>query len=88
MTPDDKTVPEEHWASRDPEGQPSYSAVAGLGRLVLESRLRLGDDATPAAVAGELRTAGVEVTDEQVRAAWDKSGAGYAADANSPSDAS
>ena len=74
MTDDDKTTPEEHWASRDPESQPPRPAVLGLGRQVLESKLRLGAKATPAAVAEEIRAAGLEVTEEQIRAVWDHGG--------------
>jgi hypothetical protein len=65
------TTHEEHWASRDPEGQPPRPQVLGLGRQVTESKLRLGHEATPEKVAEELRAAGVEVTAEEVRRAWD-----------------
>jgi hypothetical protein len=72
MTPDDPTTAEEHWASRDPEGQPPRAAVLGLGRQVMECKLRLGAKATPAAVLAEVRAAGLDVTEEQIRAVWDQ----------------
>ena len=72
--PNDPTTAEEHWGTRDPESQPPRAAVLGLGRQVLESKLRMGADATPAAVAEEIRAAGVEVTEDDVRKVWDARG--------------
>lgn len=68
---DDPTTAEEHWASREPENQPPRPQVLGLGRQVLESKLRLGDKATPAVVAEELRAAGVDVSEDEVKGVWD-----------------
>jgi hypothetical protein len=68
---DEPTTAEGHWASRDPEAQPARPQVLGLGRQVLESKLRLGDRATPAAVAEELRAAGVEVSEDDLKRVWD-----------------
>ena len=45
---------------------------AGLPRLVLEARVRLGPNANPEHVAEEVRAHGVPgVTDEDVRQLWD-----------------
>ncbi|MEO2089026.1 MAG: hypothetical protein ABGY75_05955 [Gemmataceae bacterium] len=64
------TTAEEHWASRDPEGQPPRAAVLGLPRMVLESRSRRGPAATPAEVCEELHAAGVAVTVDEVKGVW------------------
>jgi hypothetical protein len=45
----------------------------GLPRLVLEARARLGPDATPEAVADDLRARGVpDVGVDEVRQLWDE----------------
>jgi hypothetical protein len=45
----------------------------GLPRLVLEARTRLGPDATPEAVADDLRARGVpDVGVSEVRQLWDE----------------
>ncbi|MBX9626162.1 MAG: hypothetical protein K2X82_20355 [Gemmataceae bacterium] len=64
--------PEAHWTNPDPAAQPSGAMVMGLPRMVLESRTRMGPDATPEAVADELRAGGVETTAEAVRQVWDE----------------
>lgn len=69
---DNPTTSEGHWASRDPEAQPPRALVAGLGRQVLECKLRLGDEATPAVVVKELRAGGVEVSEEEVKRVWEQ----------------
>ena len=51
--------PESHWGSRDPERQPSREDVVGLRRLVIETRSRLGPDATAQAITDDLRARGV-----------------------------
>lgn len=61
-----------HWGTRDPAGEPDRDLVIGVGRMVMECRARLGDRCGPAEVLKELTARGVEVTEEQVRAAWDK----------------
>ena len=46
---------------------------AGLPRRVLEARVRLGPDATPEAVADDLRAHGLpDVTVDEVRQLWDE----------------
>jgi len=45
---------------------------AGLPRLVLESRARLGPEATPERVAEDVRAQIPEVTVEEVRQTWDE----------------
>ena len=46
---------------------------AGLPRLVLEARVRLGPGATPAQVAAAIRAGGAWMaTDEEVRQVWDE----------------
>lgn len=72
--PNEPTVAEEHWGTRHPEDQPPRAAVLGLGRQVLESKLRLGANATPAVVAGEIRAAGLDVSEDDVRKVWDVKG--------------
>lgn len=75
MTPDQEpTTPEGHWASHDPEGQPPRPAVLGLPRMVLESRLRLGPNATPTAVCREIQAAGLDVTESEVQTVWTQGG--------------
>ena len=58
--------PAEHWGTAHPDEQPSYAAVAGLGRLAMDACSRLGAAATPEAVAAELRAAGVNVEPAEV----------------------
>jgi hypothetical protein len=58
--------PGEHWGTTHPEDQPPRAAVTGLRRQVLEARLRLGPDATPDAVAAELRATGVDIDPAEV----------------------
>ncbi len=53
------------------ETHPGQQA-AGLPRLVLEARARLGPDATPERVAEEVRAYVPRVTDEEVRQLWDE----------------
>ena len=66
--------PEEHWATRDPEHQPSRDEVLGLGRLVLEARDRLGPDATPERVAAELKARGIAADPAEVARWWPRTG--------------
>jgi hypothetical protein len=54
----DPGSPEEHWGTRDPEGQPPLDQVKGLPRLVIETHTRLGPNASPERVAEELRKRG------------------------------
>lgn len=58
--------PESHWASREPERQPSREEVMGLKRLVIETRSRLGPDATPQAIADDLQARGVAADPAEV----------------------
>jgi hypothetical protein len=60
-------TPAEHWGTKNPEEQPAYSEVAGLGRLVVLTRDRLGPNATPEAVLAELRAAGVDADPDEVK---------------------
>lgn len=77
MTPSGETVmardahpvpssPESHWGSREPEQQPSRDEVLGLKRLVIETRSRLGSDATPQAIADDLRARGITADPSEV----------------------
>ena len=59
-------IPAEHWGTKHPEDQPAYSEVAGIGRLVVQTRDRLGPNATPEAVLAELRAAGVNADRAEV----------------------
>ena len=63
---------ENHWMTTDPEGQPPRDMVAGLGRMVIETRDRLGPTATPEVIAAELKERGVDTTAEAVRQALAK----------------
>lgn len=56
---DDPRPAAPHWGTDHPEDQPARPDVAGLGRLVLEARNRLGPKATPEQVIAELRSGGV-----------------------------
>jgi hypothetical protein len=66
--------PESHWGPRDVEGQPPRDAVLGLGRMVIETRDRLGLTATPDAVVRDLRERGIGVTAEEVGRFWKDAG--------------
>lgn len=57
----------EHWGTKNPEEQPSYGEVAGIGRLVVQARDRLGPNATPEAVLAALRAAGVNADPAEVK---------------------
>lgn len=70
--PQEASQPEGHWASRDPEGQPTRAQIMSLACQVREARLRLGERATPEVVAGELRAGGLDVTDDRIRQVWDQ----------------
>ena len=70
MSSDDKNNPNQN-APRDPATSPARGA-AGLPRLVLETRTRLGPTVTPEQVARELQAKGVRTTVEDVRAVWDE----------------
>ena len=73
--PDDTPQPGSsgsHWGTRDPAGEPARPEAAGIGRLIMEARGRLGPDAVPEDIVEELRAAGVEVTETKVRELWDK----------------
>ena len=59
-------APESHWASRDPEAQPSRDEVMGWKRLVIETRSRLGPGATPEAIADDLRARGIAADPAEV----------------------
>lgn len=84
MHPDEKTrpdcpptdpdcgSPESHWGPRDVENQPPRDAVLGLGRMVIETRDRLGPSATPDAVVRDLRARGIGVTPEEVTRVWNQ----------------
>lgn len=65
----DDPPPAAHWGTHHPEDQPARPAVAGLGRLVLEARNRLGPDATPEQVIAELRSGGVDASPDEI-ARW------------------
>lgn len=65
-------APGEHWGTSHPEDQPPRAAIAGLPRQVSEARLRLGPDATPDAVAAELRACGVDVDPAEVAQHFDR----------------
>lgn len=67
---------EAHWGTRDPATQPSRDMVIGLPRMVLETRTRMGPDATPERVARELQDRGVDTTIDAVRNVWDEGHAG------------
>jgi hypothetical protein len=58
--------PESHWGCRDPEQQPSRDEVMGFKRLVIETQSRLGSDATPEAIADDLRTRGIAADPAEV----------------------
>lgn len=59
---DDPTLAGPHWGTTHPEDQPSRDQAAGLGRMVLEARNRLGPQATPEQVIAELKSAGVDAS--------------------------
>ena len=61
-----------HWYTHDMEHQPSRDEVIGLGRMVMESRARLGEEADVDTVISDLRNRGVQVSMEQVQYCWDK----------------
>lgn len=63
---------ERHWGSSDPAADPSHDLVAGVPRMVMEARDRMGADATAEQVAEELKQRGLEVTLADVQAAWDR----------------
>jgi hypothetical protein len=52
--------------------QPPRQAGAGLPRMVLETRTRLGPSVTPEQVTKELQSKGVQTTLEDVRSVWDE----------------
>jgi len=58
--------PESHWGPRDVEHQPPRDLLLGLGRMVIETRDRLGPDATADEIARDLRARGISVTAEEV----------------------
>ena len=75
MTPDEPATAgssSAHWGTSDPAAQPSADLVSGLPRLVLESRSRLGLDASVEKVIAELKERGLDVTDDDVRRCWDR----------------
>lgn len=59
--------PESHWGTRDPASQPDQSAVLGLKRMVIEAQDRLGKDATPEAIADELKARGITADAAEIR---------------------
>ncbi len=59
-------APAAHWGTARPEDQPARTQVAGLRRLVVEARDRLGPAATPGAIAAELRAGGVDADPSEV----------------------
>ena len=61
-----------HWGSDNPAVEPSGDLVSGLPRLVLESRSRMGLDAPIDKVIAELKERGLDVSEEDVRACWDR----------------
>jgi hypothetical protein len=71
MPRDNNTRPEpgsseSHWGSRDPENQPCRDELMGLKRLVIETRSRLGEGATPEAIADDLRARGITADPAEV----------------------
>ena len=61
-----------HWYAGDMDQQPNRDDIIGLGRMVMESRGRLGDEADLDTVISDLRNRGVQVSMEQVQLCWDK----------------
>jgi len=61
--------------TRDPTAPPREKGT-GLPRMVLETRTRMGPDATPERVARELQDRGVDTTVDAVRNVWDVGHAG------------
>lgn len=59
---EDPTLAGPHWGTIKPEEQPTRDQTAGLGRMVMEARNRLGPDATPEQVIAELKSAGVDAS--------------------------
>jgi hypothetical protein len=74
ITHPDPGNPAEHWGTKDPVEQPPREDVMGLPRLVLETHMRLGPNATPEQVANDLCARGVETTAEEVRSLWPEGG--------------
>ena len=70
MSNDDRNNPNQN-PPRDPATSPVRDA-AGLPRLVLEARTRLGPTVTPEQVTRELQAKGVRTTVEDVRSVWDE----------------
>ena len=70
--PSELSNAEEHWGTRDPATLPTREMVAGLPRLVLETRVRLGPLVSPEEVAQDLQARGVNTTTDAVREVWDE----------------
>jgi hypothetical protein len=63
--------PAEHWGTRNPEDQPPRDQIMGLPRLVTETCTRLGPNTTAEDVVCDLRSRGIDTTEEEVRRVWD-----------------
>ena len=61
-----------HWGTKDPAAEPSGDQVAGLPRLVMETRSRLGLDAPVDKVMAELKERGLDVSEDDVKKVWDR----------------
>ena len=66
--------PAAQWAATDPAELHSRDQEIGLPRLVCETHVRLGADATPDDVANDLKARGIDTCVEDVKQCWPEGG--------------